>query len=211
MGEETLISAVKSLMKGEVSRLVEKRVEEFEKFKNLSVEEIFKELAFCLMTANFSAEKAIRIQEKIGDGFIRLEKEKLEEKLRLYGHRYPHARAEYIVEARRVMPKLREILYSGSEEKRIRRWLIKNVKGLGYKEASHFMRNVGLFDVAIIDRHILKIMLKHGLINSIPKSLTAKIYLEIEEKLENISKILGLPLGILDLYLWYLETGKILK
>ena len=38
---------------------------------------IFNELCFCILTANFNAERALEIQEKIGDGFISLPEKKL--------------------------------------------------------------------------------------------------------------------------------------
>jgi N-glycosylase/DNA lyase len=44
-----------------------------------------------------------------------------------------------------------------------------------------------------------------------PKTLTEKRYLEIEQVLEGLGKKVNLNLAELDLYLWYLETGKVLK
>ena len=40
---------------------------------------------------------------------------------------------------------------------------------------------------------------------------TKKKYQEIEDLLKNIAKETDLTLAELDLYLWYMETGKILK
>jgi N-glycosylase/DNA lyase len=81
---------------------------------------------------------------------------------------------------------------------------------LGYKEASHFLRNIGFMDVAIIDRHILNILVEYGLIKR-PKTLSKKNYLEIEKKLEKLAKKTRMSLGELDFYLWYMKTGKVLK
>ena len=94
--------------------------------------------------------------------------------------------------------------------KSLREWLVKNIKGLGYKEASHFLRNIGFDDYAIIDFHIVDLLVKYNIIQK-PKSLTKQKYLEIEEKLRKIAKKTNLTLAELDLYLWYMETGKILK
>jgi len=88
---------------------------------------------------------------------------------------------------------------------------VKNIKGLGFKEASHFLRNIGFKNLAIIDFHIVDLLIKHKLIDKKPKSLSKSKYLEIEEKLKKIANELNLSLGELDLYLWYMETGKILK
>jgi len=43
------------------------------------------------------------------------------------------------------------------------------------------------------------------------KILNKKTYLKIEEKLRTIADKLKLTLAEFDLYLWYLETGKVLK
>jgi N-glycosylase/DNA lyase len=92
----------------------------------------------------------------------------------------------------------------------MRDWLVKNVKGLGMKESSHFLRNVGYKDLAIIDFHIVDLLEREKLIER-PKTITPKKYLEIEETLTKLGEKTSLNLAELDLYLWYLETGKILK
>ena len=89
---------------------------------------------------------------------------------------------------------------------------IKNIKGIGFKEASHFLRNVGFYkDISILDRHILRNLVYLGVIDEIPKSLTGKKYLEIEEKMKKESDKLGIDMEYLDLVLWYKEAGEIFK
>ncbi|MFX1391198.1 MAG: N-glycosylase, partial [Promethearchaeota archaeon] len=63
---------------------------------------------------------------------------------------------------------------------------------------------------AIIDFHIIDILVSYNLIEK-PKTLSKSKYLEIEGVLKDIGRRLKLNLAELDLYLWYLETGKILK
>ena len=96
------------------------------------------------------------------------------------------------------------------DQEGLREWIVKNVRGLGYKEASHFLRNIGFDDYAIIDFHIVDILTDHKIIKK-PKTLTKGKYLEIEDLLRNLANKTGLTLAELDLYLWYMETGKILK
>lgn len=205
-----LLETIEELKKSEVKNLVNKRIREFKENKKKSNIEIFKELCFCILTANFNAERSIKIQEEIGNGFLTLSKSILAEKLRKLGHRYPETRAKYIVEARRHVDTLKDIINSFNDEQELREWLVKNIKGIGYKEASHFLRNIGYTNLAILDFHIINVLAKHGLIKK-PKTLTKRKYLEIEGILKVISKRLKLNLAELDLYLWYLETGKILK
>jgi N-glycosylase/DNA lyase len=207
---EKLLQEIKKLKKGSIGRIVAKRVGEFKRMGKKPGKEIFKELCFCLLTANYSAEGGIRIQKEIGDGFLRLGEKALAKKLKALGHRFPNTRAKFIAEARKNAGKMKKVVFSFGNGKEAREWLVKNVKGLGYKEASHFLRNVGFMDVAIVDFHIVDLLAKNRIIKK-PKTMTKKKYLEIEKVLEKLAKKSGLEPGELDLYLWYMETGKVLK
>lgn len=104
---------------------------------------------------------------------------------------------------------LKDIINSENKDQ-LREWLVKNIKGFGYKESSHFLRNIGFENIGIIDFHIIDILTRYKIIKK-PKILTKRKYLEIEKILEKIAKKLNMTLSELDLYLWYIETGKILK
>jgi N-glycosylase/DNA lyase len=203
-----LIEDVEKLKSGDLRERIESRLGEFEEAGKKSPEEIFQELCFCLLTANFNAEKSIMIQESIGNGFLTLSEGELTEGLRELGHRYPSARARYIVEARRHIPVLKDVL--SMEGILAREWLVKNVKGLGYKEASHFLRNIGFRDLAIVDFHIVDILTRHDLCDG-RKPMTCRRYLELEKSLMKLGRELDMDMAELDLYLWYCETGKVLK
>jgi N-glycosylase/DNA lyase len=207
---EELTEAVEKLKSSEVKEIVDRRIKEFENVGNSSNESIFSELCFCIMTANFNAERSIMIQNNIKTGFCNLEESELAEKLSKLGHRFPSARAKYITEARKHKDILRELMNSFDNHAELREWLADNVKGLGYKEASHFLRNIGFRDLAIIDFHIVDLLVRYGLIEK-PKTMTRKKYVEIEEVLKGLAEQSNLSLAELDLYLWYMETGKILK
>ena len=210
--EANLKKKIKSLKKSEVGKVVKERIKEFEKIGKSSEERIFSELCFCILTANFNAERAIRIQKLLEKDFLTLSEKKLTKKLKELGHRYPNTRVRYIVEARKKLKELVKILHDkNTDEAEKREWIVKNIKGLGYKEASHFLRNIGYKNLAIIDFHILDLLLKNSFIEEKPKSLTKKRYLEIENILRNLAKKLEIDLAELDLYLWYMETGKVLK
>ena len=93
-----------------------------------------------------------------------------------------------------------------------REWIVKNIKGMSYKEASHFLRNIGFGeDIAILDRHILKNLVKLEVIDELPKSLTPKLYMEIEEKMRKYCEFVKIPMDEMDLLLWYKEAGVIFK
>ena len=197
-------------MEDEVRRIVKARIKEFESLRSSSREDLFKELCFCILAANFSAEKSLRIIDEIGGDLLKLSEGELAETLRMLGHRFPSSRARYIVQARRSLDELVKILETIDDEFMVREWLVRNVKGVGYKEASHFLRNIGFKNISIIDFHIIDLLARYGLIKR-PRSLTRKRYLEIEGLLRRISEKLGISLAELDLYLWYMETGRILK
>jgi N-glycosylase/DNA lyase len=180
----------------------------FEKNRNLSKEEKFIELCFCILVANSSMEKTLKIWKAIGNDFLKLSKEQLSKRLKEFGYRFYNKRAEYILEARNKVDLLEEILKSDNGIE-IRERLVENFKGIGWKEASHFLRNLGYKNFAIIDRHVLKTLKEFGVIEKIPKYLNKKTYLEIENKLRELANKLKISLAELDFYLFYLSSGKL--
>ena len=206
---DSLINDIKHLINSEVKNKVNTRINEFTRIGKSDVDTIFKELCFCILTANFNAERGIKIQREINNGFLLLSEEELADKLKKLGHRYPKSRARYIVRAREYKNLLEKVVKSHNE-KEIREWLVKNIKGIGYKEASHFLRNIGFKNLAIIDFHIIDLLSRYNLIGK-PRSLSKRRYLEIEGLLRKIAEKVGVSLAELDLYLWYMETGKVLK
>ena len=205
----SLTQQVEQLKNSPIKEVVDNRMKEFKRFGQDKQDKVFSELCFCLLTANFQAEKCIKIQADMERGFEIMPQKELAKKLKEVGHRFWPQRAERIVEARECKTELCSIVFKKSG-KEMREWLVENVKGLGMKESSHFLRNIGYEDLAIIDFHIIDLLERENLIER-PKTITPKKYLEIEKKLEELGKKLKLNLGELDLYLWYLETGKILK
>jgi N-glycosylase/DNA lyase len=205
---ENLIEKIEQVKGSDVAININSRLNEFQKVRGFS-DSVFSELCFCLMTANFQAQKSWDIQREIENLFFESELDVLRNELKAMGHRFWPQRAERIVLAR----KFREEIFNLVNEKDelfLRDWLVENIKGLGMKEASHFLRNIGFENIAIIDFHIVDLMVAEGLIDR-PKSLSRKKYLEVEEILGKLAKDLEMSLAELDLYLWYIETGKILK
>ncbi len=209
---QSLIKIIENLKNSPIKQIIDSRMKEFSELGKKSSNEIFKELCFCLLTANFSAHGGIKIQDAVGDGFLILPEDELAKKLSELGHRFPNTRAKYIFEARKYKEDIKEILNNLKNELEAREWIVKNIKGLGMKEASHFLRNIGYKNLAIIDFHILDLLARNNLIEKPKsKSLQPKKYIEIENLLGEIAKKTNLSLGELDLYLWYEETGKVLK
>ncbi len=205
-----LLDKIQNLKNSEIKNRIDTRLFEFSVIKNQPIDSIFKELCFCLMTANCSAAKCIEIHEYINEGFLNYSEIRLVNKFKELGYRFPNVRSRFIIEARQKISQLESIIKSGNDGHNLRDWIAKNIKGIGYKEASHFLRNIGYNNYAIIDFHIIDLLVYYNLIEK-PKILTKSKYLEIEEVLKDIGNKIELNLAELDLYLWYLETGKILK
>jgi N-glycosylase/DNA lyase len=205
-----IIDTIRDLKAGDIRKIVDARINEFRELGKKKNEDVFQELCFCILTANFNAERGIKIQGSLGMGFIELPEAGLAGKLKKLGHRYPNTRSRYIVDSRKCSRTINDTLQSLSDDNERREWLVKNVKGLGYKEASHFLRNIGYPDYAIIDFHIIDLLERHDIIKR-PKTLSRKKYLKIENVLRGIASELDMNLAELDLYLWYMETGKVLK
>ncbi len=193
------------------------RLREFKEVLQRREDEVFAELCFCLLTPQSSAkvcwEAVTRLREK--SLLLKGEAEELSPLLREV--RFNDSKARYVVEARSLFfentgLRLKSHLNSFSNPFELREWMAENVKGLGYKEASHFLRNIGLGEeFAILDRHILRNLKDLGVLLEVPVSLTKKRYLEIEEKVRRFSRETGIPMGDLDLLLWSKETGWIFK
>jgi len=207
---DDLIKIINNLKKSEVANIINTRIKEFAAFKEKSIQIIFREMCFCVMTANCGAEKCLEIHDRMEDDFLILDRIQLVEKFKECGYRFPNIRSSYIIEARDYMTDLERILKQSNQDGSLRDWIVKHIKGLGYKEASHFLRNIGYANYAIIDFHIIDVLVKYKLIEK-PKTLTKKKYIEIEYILREMGEKLKLNLAELDLYLWYLETGKVLK
>ncbi|MAG78070.1 N-glycosylase [archaeon] len=198
-----MLKQIEQLKKTKIKKQIDQKLKELEK------NDPFNELCFCILTANSTAQRCIDVQQKVGNGFSTLSPEQLTKKLKDSSCRFYNKRSSYIIEARKHKKQLLTNLKT-MQEKELREWLITNIKGLGWKESSHFLRNIGYKDSAIIDFHILDILEKNKIIKK-PKTLNKTNYLNIENKLRKLSKKLNLNLAQLDFYLWYLETGKILK
>lgn len=194
-----------------IRRIVEYRIKEFKRIGYSSIDRIFIELSYCILTANYRADKTIKIQRKIWMGFLEWDKEKLSRELRSLGYRFPDTRADYIVDAREKLDLIKNIIEDNADEKIKRMKLKMEIRGLGLKESSHFLRNIGCDNLAIIDRHILKILKRYNMIDNKISINNRKIYETLESMLFKIANSLNTTLSHLDLYLWYLSTKTIMK
>ena len=195
---------------------IRRRLEDFKDVYKKRDKDIFSELCFCILTPQakaVSCDAAIR----------RLEKRNLlsggaQKDIRscLKGVRFPNNKARYLIEAREFFKNQKGLdVKSKLDTKDVfktREWLVRNIKGFGYKEASHFLRNIGFGkDLAILDRHILKNLKKYKVIKEMPDTLNKAGYLRIEDKMRKFFKRANISMEEVDLLFWSMETGMIFK
>jgi N-glycosylase/DNA lyase len=206
------IKQLKKLYKLKKKEIIS-RIKEFEKININNKEKIFSELCFCILTPQSKAKKC-------WDAIINLNKKNLLSKGTyneiqdcLKGNvRFHKNKTVYIINAQKYISEIKNILNNSKDSCLLREYIVKNIKGLGYKEASHFLRNIGLGqNLAILDRHILKNLLKYKVISNIPKTLTKKNYLNIEKEMLSFSNKIDIPMEHLDLLFWSIQTGEVFK
>ncbi len=178
---------------------IEKRLKEFKDLWNRgNHEELLNELIFCILTPQSKAKVChqallnFKNSNYNSDDILNC----------LKGVRFKYKKSNYI----------KNKIQSFNSVFDLREWLVNNITGLGYKEASHFLRNIGFGEnLAILDRHILKNLYRIGIIENISSSLSKKRYLDIENRMREFAKDINIPLEHLDFVLWYKETGEVFK
>lgn len=208
----------------EKEKEIEQRLEEFQSLRNSDGKRLFKELVFVILTSQSSAKKCWEATEKLDELGILHEssKEEIAEVLQEYGIQYEEKKAGYIVKNRKNLSqptlkdpsteiKIKSRINSDNLEK-TREQLVEELQGVGWKAASHFLRNIGYGDdFAILSGYIMKKLHQLGLVDSPEPPQGKEEYLEAEEKLQKLSKKLNIGVKELDLLLWSMETGEIFK
>lgn len=182
-----------------------------------SNDRLWEEMVFCFFTGGCSARMGLNSVDAVRHLLVEGTLEDLSTSLAGV-HRYPNARSRYIVHTRNFLRsfcelKLRPVLESFEDKQDRRDWLVreKGIKGLGYKEASHFLRNIGYRGYAILDKHVLKSLHELGIINDPKPPNTRSKYLRVEESFGNLATLTQIDFDELDLVLWSMKTGVILK
>jgi N-glycosylase/DNA lyase len=198
--------------------LIVRRLAEFRAVYEKGDRAIFEELCYCILTAGSSAKMGMRTVAALRDLLRSGTEQELRERAHAHRVRFWRLRPSYIVHTREYLKdacglKLKKLIGSFECRDARRDFFAKNkgIKGLGYKEASHFLRNIGFPGYAILDKHILNSLREMGVISSRMRPATRAGYLAIEKKLEQFAEELGIDMDHLDLLLWSRKTGEILK
>jgi N-glycosylase/DNA lyase len=199
---------------------IRKRLNEFEEvWRKGSDARLWEELVYCIFTAGASARMGLNSVAAVSSLLLEGKPEEMTRVLKKAGaHRFPAARPRYIVTTRNYLRanfnmSLRKRLRSFSDPFERRDWLAqeKEIKGLGYKEASHFLRNVGVKGHAILDKHVMRCLSEVGVVDTAKPPANRRRYLEVEQKYLGFAKDIRINSDELDLVLWSMKTGEILK
>jgi len=194
------------------------RLNDFTKiWKKGTKKEIFAELVFCILTPQANGKACWSAVENMIRKGVLFTGDRGQIVKELSRARFIQKKSAYIVEAREKFlldskASLKSIISQIGDGYKAREWLVQNVKGIGYKEASHFLRNIGFEqNLAILDRHIVRNLQFVGVIKEIPGSLSKGRYFDIEKRMTEFSKAIQIPMSYLDFVMWYKETGEIFK
>ena len=196
------------------------RLREFRRvWQTASDSRLWEEMVYCIFTAGASAKMGLRSVDALRPLLKTGAQAEMTKALVAAGaHRFPNARPGYVIVTRNYLEEsfsmqLRRRLDSFRDPMERRDWLAREprIKGLGYKESSHFLRNIGFKGYGILDKHIVRCLCELKVIDS-PKPPTSRgRYLETEDRMRRFAADTGIDFDELDLLLWSTKTGEILK
>jgi len=196
-----------------VESAIQKRLNEFQVIGKGSSKQLFQELIFCILTANASAKMAMKAVSVIDDDTLFLGNEKDISTCLKGVYRFPRSRANYIVRTRHFLKGYCDLdvrkIFDQYDGLALREFLAKFLCGIGYKESSHFLRNIGFKGFAILDKHIISMLNLLGC--NVQKPCNKKEYCKVELIMKDFAKRYELDFDELDLLFWSYKTGEIIK
>ncbi len=187
-------------------------------------ERLLFELILAVLGSQNRYEVALRFSEEIQkNGFLKSQTKSVDEltieiqdilskALKIDGkftkYRFPNAKAKYIAYDLLYLQScggLKSLLAQTDNKANVRAFFVKEVKGMGPKQSSHFLRNVGYSnEFAVLDVHILRYMHIQGIIEeTYTKAIgTLKQYERLESLLIDFLKYMKYPIGFVDQAIW---------
>jgi len=187
-----------------------------EGFSALTPDRWLREVALCLLTPQSSpvrAEAAMQQLEAQGLFQGALSEQEVAEILRAPNSyvRFHLTRSKRLLRFVEQQEELLNFLLEGHPPTEERFFLVERVNGIGMKEGSHALRNIGRKNLAILDRHILTKLVELGVLKAVPNTISHKKYLEIEQKFQKFSLQVEISMDELDLLFWAEKTGFVFK
>ena len=206
------MNSIKELL--EKYNLIEEQIiQRLNEFKNIPENKYFYELCYCICTPQSKAENALIVQHELEKSDF-LNKDfnpiKILENKSNY-IRFHNQKSKRLMDLKNNFHKVMEIINSNSSVYEKRNLICNEINGIGMKESSHFLRNIGFNGLAILDRHILNNLVQLKVFNEIPKINSQKKYIAVEKIFLEFSYQINIPIDELDLLFWSNGTGIILK
>ncbi|MEG3639254.1 8-oxoguanine DNA glycosylase [Magnetococcus sp. PR-3] len=194
--------------------------------KTIQEQQLWWDLSSCVLSSQVPYTLATAAADRIGDsGILSTYSNKDTEQVRCVlsellhsplkvgnktrKYRFPDLRAKQLADAWTVIQEeggsLKRIIDTKSADPwALRKWLVSRIPGLGPKQASMFLRNVGAsYDLAVLDRHVLNYMSAIGLANKALHSIgSLSAYRKQEHVLEKHAEEFGYPVGMVDWAIW---------
>jgi N-glycosylase/DNA lyase len=165
--------------------------------KEKSKIDVFYNLCFCILVPQTKFKTVSKVIENLKQSCFFSNYLSRETVLFLISSiRFKNKKVDYLLKLKYsfdvLYKNLDKILKSDCDSKIKRIFVVKNIKGIGLKAASHFLRNMGIEDLAIIDSHIIKFL-----------GITKKFnYLKIENDLKEQAKKYKISLAVYDALIW---------
>ncbi|MFL2630562.1 MAG: hypothetical protein ACJ0OP_02225 [Thermodesulfobacteriota bacterium] len=198
---------------------INNKISAFSKIKSGSNNDIFAELVFTILAAGTSAQLALNTTNiLVQKNFVfNASLDDIVAKLKSC-YRFYNVRGKYIYNTREYLRDSYNFnfheIFRNIQDPHLRRSFFssdKRIQGVGMKAASHFLRNIGFDEYAILDKHIINLMKEVGYIENDYAINKEESYLYAESILKSIAKEKRISLPVLDLALWFYKTGKIIK
>ncbi|MEM5804764.1 MAG: hypothetical protein QXU82_02870 [Candidatus Aenigmatarchaeota archaeon] len=167
---------------------------------------MLEEMFFCMLTAQSKAAACRASVDRLKGCRDLFEADIGDIRKSLHGVRFADRKAQYLFEAKEKLQQIKENLSLPAIEQR--EWLVENVKGMGMKLASHYLRNIGVFGLAILDVHVQRFMKENWRFHGEVGKLTKSQYLENEQEFLGLAKELGMRPEELDIAIWMLGNGS---
>jgi N-glycosylase/DNA lyase len=198
-------------------------------WEEMSEEELWQTLCLCILSSNVHYESAqSALSHLIDNGYLKIKwivetpnsenliAEELSKPLylpvKLDGsgrrYRFPNVRAKNIVQAARLLfseklliSRLLALHYS---ETTVRDILVAKISGIGLKEGSHFLRDIGYSNnLAIIDSHVTSFLAEINAISRAKvKMINRSTYFKLERILQKMCKEHNISLSAFDMAVW---------
>jgi N-glycosylase/DNA lyase len=188
---------------------------------DLCESQMWQQMCFCLLSpvTRFEAVRACmqrleahRVLNRLAENPRSVRSEEIRRLLSAQDQpcRFPGQKADRLLQAgyffyeKAPAPGVRGFLRGFPKSLDARKALVDKVPGLGMKEASHFLRNVGHgANLAVLDIHVRRFLAEMRLVGeSIAFSNSRVSYLKMERTLLSLAFNSGLEIGALDLAIW---------